>query len=110
MAAIAVSAQSLLPAWEGTAAKDVGRFPDQVMLAPEYHAFFTAHDVPFVLIPMEGEFNGLRFASISDYPPAMQTVFENIAPQWAEGGNRFDEGKRLGVGAHNDWRHMVRST
>jgi radical SAM protein with 4Fe4S-binding SPASM domain len=68
--------------------------PDQIMLAPDYHAFFKAHDVPFVLIPMEGEFNGVRFETVADYPPAMQRVIHKISPEWVKDGNRFADGKR----------------
>ncbi|HEY1187276.1 MAG TPA: hypothetical protein VGE74_06440 [Gemmata sp.] len=90
--------------------------PDQVMLAPEYHAFFAEHGVPLVLIPMEGEFNGVKFGSIWDYPPDMQDVFAKIAPEWVKGANRFKEGKRTSLPMLNEshprgwpasvWKHF----
>lgn len=89
--------------------------PDQVMLAPEFYAFFKKHDVPFVLIPMEGEFNGVKFSSLHDYPLDMQKVFAQIAPEWVKGANRFNDGKRTSLPMLGDdssgwpgavWKHF----
>ena len=69
--------------------------PDQVMMAPELHDYFTSRGVGFTIIPMVGEFQGVGFKSISDYPLPMQEVIRKYTHAHNLDDNRFDLGKRL---------------
>ena len=69
--------------------------PNQVMLAPELHEYFIKHGVGFTIIPMVGEFDGVGFKSISDYPPPMQEVIHRFTQAHNLDDNRFSKGKRL---------------
>lgn len=73
--------------------------PDQVMMAPELHEYFTQRGVGFTIIPMVGEFDGVGFKSIADYPPPMQEVINRFTQAHNLDDNRFVKGRRLAEAA-----------
>jgi len=70
-------------------------YPDQVMMAPELHDYFTGRGVGFTIIPMVGEFEGVGFKSVADYPAPMRAVIEKYTHAHNRDENRFVGGKRV---------------
>lgn len=75
--------------------------PDQLMLAPEYAAYFKSMGVNFSLIPMIGPVGDFRFLKIEDYPEPMRKIIYQHTSQSLSDDNRFIEGKRVGGKASN---------
>lgn len=69
--------------------------PDQVMLIPEYHEFFEKHGVSMAVIPMVGDWSGITFKSINDYPEPMRKVLNKYVIGNLQDDNRFVEGDRV---------------
>jgi len=70
--------------------------PDQIMLIPEYHEFFTEkHGIELQVIPMVAGWSGVEFGSMNDYPEPLKKILDKYVRQDLQDENRFIDGHRI---------------
>lgn len=71
--------------------------PDQLMLAPEYAAFFKGLGVNFALIPMIGQVDGFQFPTVDHYPLPLRQIIQQLTSEGLSDKTRFVQGRRVGL-------------
>lgn len=70
--------------------------PDQIILIPQYHDFFTKkHNIPFNVVPLVGNCSGITFNSINDYPEPLKKILDLYVSKDLRDTNRFNYSDRV---------------
>lgn len=68
----------MLKAMGYSVAANIVAHPDHIFLIPEYHEHFQEHDIPFMVIPLMGDWSGVSFDSLEDYPDYFREIIEEL--------------------------------